>query len=85
MYDRVWYLSDRSWPNPNLNMINNALVQTGWTDPTLTIDNWHSTTLTQIESISWENLVNDVQPFLQVQQEVDLLTEDNLVKLLYLT
>jgi len=85
IYDLVWYLSDRNWPNPNIKMLNNALTQTGWTGPALTVYNWRRTILTQIESISWDNLVSDAQPFLQVQQEVDLLTKDNLIKLLHLT
>ncbi len=82
IYDLVWYLSDRNWPNPNLNMLNNALTQTGWTGPILMFDNWRSVTLTQIKSFSWDNMVSDVQPFLQTQQEIELLTKDNLAKLL---
>jgi len=26
IYDLVWYVSDRSWPEPNLELMNNALV-----------------------------------------------------------
>lgn len=33
IYDLIWYLSDRSWPPPNLVFLNNALRQTGWDEP----------------------------------------------------
>jgi len=82
IYDLTWYLEDRNWPNPNIKMLNNALAQTDWTGPTLTVANWRSITLAQIESFSWDQLISDVQPFLQVQQEIELLTKDNLIKLL---
>jgi predicted nucleotidyltransferase component of viral defense system len=82
IYDLTWYLGDRNWPNPNTKMLNNALAQTDWTGPTLTVTNWRSITLARIESFSWDQLISDVQPFLQVQQEIDLLTKDNLIKLL---
>jgi hypothetical protein len=82
IYDLTWYLSDRNWPIPNLNMLNNALAQTDWTGPILTADNWCDITRARIESFPWDNLLNDVRPFLQSQQEVKLLTKENLVKLL---
>ena len=82
IYDLTWYLGDRNWPNPNVKMLNNALAQTDWTGPTLTVANWRNITLARIESFSWDQLINDVQPFLQDQQEIELLTKDNLIKLL---
>ena len=36
LYDFVWYLSDPSWPSPNLVLLNAALVQTGWKGSVLT-------------------------------------------------
>ena len=82
VYDLVWYLSDRNWPAPNLNYLNHALAQTDWTGPTLTIENWRKIIRTQIESVSWEQVLDDVRPFLAAQQEADLLTKENLMGLL---
>jgi len=82
IYDLTWYLGDRNWPNPNVKMLNNALAQTDWMGPTLTVANWRNITLARIESFSWDQLISDVQPFLQDQQEIELLTKDNLIKLL---
>ena len=81
IYDLTWYLGDRNWPNPNVKMLYNALAQTDWTGPTLTVANWRNITLARIESFSWDQLISDVQPFLQDQQEIELLTKDNLIKL----
>jgi hypothetical protein len=36
----VWYLADRTWPAPNLDLLNAALKQTGWEGPPLTVSNW---------------------------------------------
>jgi len=37
LYDLAWYLSDREWPAPNLEYLNNALLQTGWQDMAFSI------------------------------------------------
>ena len=45
LYDLVWYLSDRSWPGPNLVLLNAALGQTGWKGAALTPENWRSSVI----------------------------------------
>ena len=82
LYDLVWYLSDREWPAPNLDLLNNALKQTDWSGTALTTENWRETVRSRIESISWEQALDDVQPFLASQQEIKLLTKNNLLGLL---
>jgi predicted nucleotidyltransferase component of viral defense system len=82
LYDLLWYLSDRTWPAPNLILLNNALAQTGWTHPTLTDENWREIVREKIESISWKQALEDVRPFLASQQEIELLTKENLIRLL---
>jgi len=39
LFDLVWYLSDPDWPQPNLILLNNGLVQTGWEGVRLTAEN----------------------------------------------
>jgi len=82
LYDLVWYLSDREWPAPNLDLLNNALKQTDWPGATLTTENWRETVRAKIESISWGQALEDVRPFLASQQEIALLTKENLLGLL---
>ncbi|MDH7504395.1 MAG: nucleotidyl transferase AbiEii/AbiGii toxin family protein [Verrucomicrobiota bacterium] len=82
VFDLVWYLSDRSWPAPNLTLLNNALVQTGWGGPALTVQTWRSTVADKLTSADWGRVVPDVRPFLERERDADLLTKPNLLKLL---
>lgn len=82
LYDLVWYLSARDWPGPNLELLNNALSQTGWSGSELTIENWGQVVGEKIESVSFQQAVEDVRPFLANQQEADFLTKENLLNLL---
>lgn len=82
LYDLLWYLSDRTWPAPNLTLLNNALAQTGWTNPILTENNWRAVVREKLESISWNHALEDVRPFLALQRDADLLTKENLIQLL---
>lgn len=82
LYDLMWYLSDREWPAPNLDLLNNALKQTGWSGETISSNNWHEVVSRKIESTSWEQVVNDVRPFIASPNELELLTKENLLKLL---
>lgn len=78
----MWYLSDRTWPGPNIVLLNNALLQTGWDGPTITTDNWRNEIITAISSLSWENVLTDLRPFIEKLQDLQMLTKDNLIKLL---
>jgi len=82
LYDLVWYLSDRDWPVPNLVLLNNALSQTKWIGPTLTVENWRKVVRSKIETVTFEQALEDVRPFISSQEDLDLLTKDNLLRLL---
>lgn len=82
LYDLVWYLSARDWPGPNLVLLNNALAQTDWNKPELTAENWRQAVRARIETVSWEQVLGDVLPFLADRQEAELLTEENVLRLL---
>jgi len=82
IYDLLWYLSDRNWPPPNLIMLNNALAQSGWDGPVMTPANWSSTLFTRIENLPWEQVLDDVLPFLSQQDEAALLTKENILQLI---
>ena len=82
LYDLMWYLSDRTWPGPNIILLNNALLQTGWDGPIITTDNWKNEIITVISSLNWKNVITDLRPFIEKQQDLQMLTKDNLIKLL---
>lgn len=82
LYDLIWYLSDRDWPDPNLVLLNNALNQTAWTGPTVHADNWRKIVRAKIEDISFDQALDDVRPFLGSNEDIGLLTKENLMHLL---
>jgi predicted nucleotidyltransferase component of viral defense system len=82
LYDLIWYLSDKSWPDPNLVLLNNALNQTKWAGPTLTVENWREIVRSKVELISFEQALDDLQPFLGASEDIGLLTKENLLGLL---
>jgi len=82
LYDLVWYLSDPTWPSPNLQMLNNALRQTGWKGGELTLERWRETIRRRLKTVKWDRALADVRPFLERRAEADLLTPENVMRLL---
>lgn len=81
-YDLLWYLSDPAWPPPNLGLLNNALRQTGWSGTELSDEGWRTPVLDRVQNADWSRIVADVQPFLEDSSEIDLVTRENLVRLI---
>lgn len=81
-YDLLWYLSDPAWPDPNLDLLNNALAQTGWSGATITAENWRGLIKERLQGANFEALRQDVLPFLEDPGEIDLLTWEDLSRLL---
>ena len=82
LYDLIWYLSDKDWPDPNLTLLNNALSQTNWDGPNLVLKNWREVVHSKIEKVSFEQALEDVRPFLGSSEDIGLLTKNNLLSLL---
>lgn len=82
IYDLLWYLSDPSWPEPNLILLNNALRQTGWQGEYPTKRNWRELVRDGLETLVWDRVAADVRPFLEPTADLGLLTLDNLMHLL---
>jgi len=82
IYDLVWYLSDPSWPGPNVELLNNALTQTNWNGPQVTPENWRALIRRHVETLRWKQLTQDVEPFLERPRDIALLTGENLLTLL---
>lgn len=82
LYDLVWYLAERTWPAPNLNLLNAALEQTGWEGPRLTEANWRKQLRSRIKSMDWEKARADVKPFLERELDLDLVNKEVLIHLL---
>jgi predicted nucleotidyltransferase component of viral defense system len=82
LYDLLWYLSDPTWPSPNLTLLNNAMQQTDWEGETLTPESWRDVVRQSVASLQWERAVADVRPFLEQESQITLLTRENLVRIL---
>lgn len=82
LYDLLWYLSDPSWPPPNLVLLNNALRQTGWDGPPLTETTWREAVRRRLESVDWKRAIDDVRPFLEPGADPELLRLESLLRLL---
>ena len=82
LYDLLWYLSDPDWPEPNLVLLANALTQTGWQGSLPTSENWRGLIYDRLKALDWKAALADVRPFLEKPGEINLLTLENLGRLL---
>jgi hypothetical protein len=74
LYDLMWYLSDPNWPEPNLVLLGNALIQTHWAGSVPDRDNWREMIYERLKLLDWNMALADVSPFLERPSEIDLLT-----------
>jgi len=77
LHDLLWYLSDPDRPDPNLILLNNALSQTHSHGPTLKEENWRDILRQRVEELEWRNARDDVAPFIERIQDLELLTREN--------
>lgn len=82
LYDLIWYLSDPTWPAPNLALLNAALRQTHWSGEVLRDNTWRETLIRCLDALAWDRAAADVRPFLEREEDVELLTRENAVRLL---
>ncbi len=82
IYDLLWYLSDPSWPPPNLVLLNNALAQTGWQGGILNDTNWQGHVRERLRGLDWKSIQADVSPFVEPGFDPGSLTLTNLERIL---
>jgi hypothetical protein len=82
IYDLLWYLSDPTWPGPNLVLLNNALAQTNWKGGILIKDDWKRQVGQKMRTINWSEIVADVRPFVEPGFDLNLLTFENIERIL---
>jgi predicted nucleotidyltransferase component of viral defense system len=82
LYDLLWYLSDRTWPSPNLVLLGNALRQTDWSGELPTERDWRMLLADRLRELSWGPARADVAPFLPIRTDLELLSLENLLELL---
>jgi predicted nucleotidyltransferase component of viral defense system len=82
IYDLLWYLSDPSWPQPNLTLLNNGLAQTNWQGETLTETSWRVQVRDHLRLLDWESIQADVRPFVEPSFDLNLINPETLERLL---
>jgi len=82
VYDLMWYLLDRKWPAPNIELLNNAHRQSQWAGEVFTKDNWRDQLALFVSKFEWNTVITDIKPFVEKQSELDMLTRKNILKLL---
>ena len=82
LYDLLWYLSDPTWPTPNLTLLNNALHQTASSTAPLTQENWRDVVRQRVVTLDWSKVAADVRPFLEREAAVGIITRENVLRLL---
>ncbi|MEZ4710631.1 MAG: nucleotidyl transferase AbiEii/AbiGii toxin family protein [Caldilineaceae bacterium] len=83
IFDLWWYLAQPDWPMPNLEQLNQALVQSSWTGPTLHPENWRGYVRQRIAQLNWrEDVARDLQAFIIDPDWENKLDKDSLLSLL---
>jgi hypothetical protein len=82
LYDLAWYLADKSWPEPNIALLNAALQQTAWAGPAVSPANWRQVTADRLENLDVRQALEDVRPFLERPADLEMLARDSLLRLL---
>jgi len=82
IFDLLWYLSDPKWSAPNIEFLNNALLQTHWSGKEMTLENWKEQVLSHLRNANWKNIQEDVRPFIELGFDLNLLSLGNFERLL---
>lgn len=82
VYDLLWYLSDPTWPEPNLALLRASLAQTGTDLTDERVADWRTLVAKRIGAMDWDRVIADVAPFLEQPREIEILTRDTILALL---
>ena len=82
VYDLLWYLSDPTWPEPNLRLLQASLRQTGTGLNDKETEDWRGLVTVRLNEMDWERVVADASPFIERSEDIALLTRENLLALL---
>jgi len=81
-FDLGWYLSRWKDIRPNFRLLNNALLQTGWKDGVLSENDWRDFIYKIVASADWTKVKKDVENFLENPSDLNIFSQENILKLL---
>ena len=67
---------------PNYRMLESAIKQTEKEKIIIDENNWRQLLSTRIEKVNFLNIIKDVEPFLEIPEEVELITKASILKLI---
>ncbi len=82
LYDLLWYLADPTWPEPNLELLRNALRQGGWGGEDLGVHTWRAAVLERLEQTDWEKGRLEAVQFLERPAEAEMLALETFRRIL---
>lgn len=81
-YDLVWYLTKFEDIRPNYRMLESAIKQTEKEKIIIDENNWRQLLSARIEKVNILKIIKDVEPFLEVPEEAELITKASILKLI---
>ena len=81
-FDLGWYLSRWKDLVPNLTLLENALLQTGWKGEIPSKDNWRDFLYKVVKDVDWQKIKQDVEGFLENPGDLGIFTRENVLSLL---
>lgn len=81
-YDLMWYMTDPDWPPPNMQMLRNALLQSGWTEEKVFSLDICTELKNRFRSLDWAAVRRDILPFLERPREAKVLNEQDMIGIL---
>ncbi len=82
LFDLWFFLSRWKEIEPNFPYLDNALKQTGYHGAEVVKKNWRDVAYERIDSANWEQVAQDVEPFIAHEKDLDLFKKDILLNLL---
>jgi predicted nucleotidyltransferase component of viral defense system len=79
-FDLVWYLTAQAGLEPNLELLRNAIEQTG--HAALQGDDWRRAVVGRLDALDWKAVLADLRPFVERQADLDMLSKEAIRKLL---
>lgn len=73
LYDLMWYLSREPAPQPNRELLRNALAQTAPDLATPAQRDWRGVLQDRLDTVDWTDARADLEPFLEEQGDLELI------------
>lgn len=81
-FDVGWYLSRWKDLSPNITLLKNALMQTGWKGELPTKENWRTSLYDVVKKADWKKVRQDIENFLENPTDINVFSQENVLRLI---